>query len=58
MDKAMEFASIVQKAAEIADEIAEKFSDHLGIDPEYVREEDIVLARSMLHRMEDMLRFI
>lgn len=58
MDKAMEFASIVQTAAEIAEEIAEKFADHFGIDPEYVREGDIEFARSMLQRIEDIRRFI
>lgn len=58
MDRAMEFAAIVQNAAEIAEEISEKFSDHLRIDPEFVREEDIDFARSMLQRLKEMRRFL
>ena len=58
MDNAKRFAALVQRAAEIADEIAEKLSDHLGIDPDHVREEDIDFARSMLGRLEEMREFI
>ena len=53
-DIAMQYASLCQQSAEIAERIVESLLDHRGADPESVTWSHVSEAESILNRLREL----
>ena len=54
MDVAMQYASLCQQSAEIAERIVDSLKDHRGIDPESVTWSHVSEAEHILNRLREI----
>ena len=54
MDVAMQYASICQESAEIAERMADSLKDHRGIDPDSVTWSHVYEAEHILHQLREI----